>query len=76
MPGIDEHRFRSVRYFQDRESKVWMRFEPRMTTIEDLDTGLVLGVADGRDHTDVGEWLFARPLTWRLAVQVVANDPP
>lgn len=76
MPGIDERRFRSVRYFQDRESKVWMRFEPRMTTTEDLDTSLVLGVADGRDHNGVGEWLFARPLACRLAVHVVANDTP
>ncbi|MFH5878527.1 transposase [Arthrobacter sp. NA-172] len=34
-----------------------------------------LGVVDGRDHKGVGEWLFARPLAWRLAVQVVAIDP-
>jgi transposase len=45
MLGIDEHRFRSVRYFQCR------------------------------DHKGVGDWLFARPLEWRLAVQVVAIDP-
>ncbi|WP_395798518.1 transposase [Arthrobacter sp. FW306-04-A] len=75
MLGIDEHRFRSVRYFQDPESKAWTRFEPWMTTIVDLDTGQVLGVVDGRDHKGVGEWLFARPLAWRLAVQVVAIDP-
>ncbi|WP_437770052.1 ISL3 family transposase [Arthrobacter sp. KNU40] len=75
MLGIDEHRFRSVRYFQDPESKAWTRFEPWMTTIVDLDSGQVLGVLDGRDHRGVGEWLFARPLAWRLAVQVVAIDP-
>ncbi|MEV7638270.1 ISL3 family transposase [Pseudarthrobacter enclensis] len=75
MLGIDEHRFRSVRYFQDTATKAWTRFEPWMTTIVDLDTGQVLGVVDGRDHTGVGEWLFARPLEWRLAVQVVAIDP-
>jgi hypothetical protein len=46
-----------------------------MTTIVDLETGQVLGVVDGRDHKGVGEWLFARPLAWRLAVQVVAIDP-
>jgi transposase len=46
-----------------------------MTTIVDLDTGQVLGVVDGRDHKGVGDWLFARPLEWRLAVQVVAIDP-
>lgn len=46
-----------------------------MTTIVDLDTGQVLGVVDGRDHRAVGDWLFARPLAWRLGVQVVAIDP-
>ncbi|WP_426997340.1 transposase [Pseudarthrobacter sp. N5] len=75
MLGIDEHRFRSVRYFQDPESKSWTRFEPWMTTIVDLDTGQVLGIVDGRDHKGVGEWLFARPLHWRLGMQVVAIDP-
>ena len=46
-----------------------------MTTIVDLDTGQVLGIVDGRDSDGVGEWLFARPLQWRLGVQVVAIDP-
>ncbi|WP_255771709.1 transposase [Pseudarthrobacter sulfonivorans] len=45
-----------------------------MTTIVDLDTGQVLGVVDGRDHKGVADWLFARPLERRLAVQVVAID--
>jgi transposase len=75
MLGIDEHRFRSVRYFRDPDSGSWIRYEPWMTTIVDLDTGQVLGVVDGRDHKGVGDWLFARPLAWRLAVQVVAIDP-
>ena len=75
MLGIDEHRFRSVRYFQDPATRAWTRFEPWMTTIVDLDTGQVLGVVDGRDHKGVGDWLFARPLQWRLGVQVVAIDP-
>jgi transposase len=75
MLGIDEHRFRSVRYFQDPASKTWTRYEPWMTTIVDLDTGQVLGVVDGRNHKGVGDWLFARPLPWRLGVQVLAIDP-
>jgi transposase len=75
MLGIDEHRFRSVRYFQDPSTKAWTRFEPWMTTIVDLDTGQVLGVVDGRAHKGVGDWLFARPFDWRLGVQVVAIDP-
>jgi hypothetical protein len=32
-------------------------------------------VVDGRVHKGVGDWLFARPLEWRLAVQVVPIDP-
>ncbi|TAP38043.1 ISL3 family transposase [Arthrobacter sp. S39] len=75
MLGIDEHRFRSVRFFRDPESSSWVRHEPWMTTIVDLDTGQVLGVVDGRDHQGVSDWLFARPLAWRLGVQVVAIDP-
>ncbi|XTR52171.1 ISL3 family transposase [Pseudarthrobacter sp. So.54] len=75
MLGIDEHRFRSVRFFRDPDSSAWIRHEPWMTTIVDLDTGQVLGVVDGRDHRGVGDWLFARPLEWRLGVQVVAIDP-
>ena len=75
MLGIDEHRFRSVRYFQDPESKTWTRYEPWMSTIVDLDTGQVLGVVDGRDHTGIGAWLIQRPLHWRLGVHVVAIDP-
>ncbi|WP_026551154.1 transposase [Arthrobacter sp. H20] len=75
MLGIDEHRSRSVRFFQDPETKAWKRFEPWMSTIVDLDTGQVLGVVDGKDSTGVGDWLKARPLQWRLGVQVVAIDP-
>ena len=75
MLGIDEHRYRSVRFFRDPETNAWKRYEPWMTTIVDLDTGQVLGIVDGRDSEGVGEWLFARPLQWRLGVQVVAIDP-
>ncbi|GEB66651.1 ISL3 family transposase [Sinomonas atrocyanea] len=73
--GIDEHRYRSVRFFRADESSPWVRVEPWMTTIVDLDTGQVLGIVDGRDSEGVGEWLFARPLAWRLGVEVVAIDP-
>jgi transposase len=65
MLGIDEHRFRSVRFFRDPKSSSWIRHEPWMTTIVDLDTGQVLGVVDGRDHKGVGDWLFApRYIYW------------
>jgi transposase len=73
--GIDEHRYRSVRWFRETEGSPWVRIEPWMTTVVDLDTGRVLGIVDGRDSTGVGAWLFARPLQWRLGVEVVAIDP-
>lgn len=73
--GIDEHRYRSVGWYRADESSPWVRVEPWMTTIVDLDTGQVLGIVDGRDSEGVGEWLFARPLEWRLGVEVVAIDP-
>lgn len=73
--GIDEHRYRSVRFFQGPATKTWTRYEPWMSTIVDLDTGQVLGIVDGRDSTGIGDWLFNRPLAWRLNVQVVAIDP-
>lgn len=73
--GIDEHRYRSVRFFQNPTTKTWTRYEPWMSTIVDLDTGQVLGIVDGRDSTGIGQWLKARPLEWRLGVQVVAIDP-
>lgn len=73
--GIDEHRYRSVRFYKDPETKAWTRYEPWMSTIVDLDTGQVLGVVDGRDHKGIGDWLFQRPLEWRLGIEVVAIDP-
>jgi transposase len=72
--GVDEHRYRSVRFFRDAEGG-WRRYEPWMTTLVDADTGRVLGVVDGRDSAGVGTWLAARSPAWREAVQVVAIDP-
>jgi transposase len=72
--GVDEHRYRSVRYFRDPDGG-WRRSEPWMTTLVDADTGRVLGVVDGRDCAGVGAWLGARSDAWRAAVEVVAIDP-
>ena len=72
--GIDEHRFRSVRWYR-REDGSWRRVEPWMTTFTDLATGQVLGVVDGRDSAAVKSWLRARPRWWRHRVAVVAIDP-
>jgi transposase len=72
--GVDEHRYRSVRFFRDGTGG-WRRYEPWMTTLVDTDTGRVLGVVDGRDSAGVGAWLAARSPAWRAAVEVVAIDP-
>lgn len=72
--GIDEHRYRSVRFFRD-ETGAWQRRELWMTTLVDLDTGQVLAVVDGRTSEGVGTWLAARTPAWREQVQVVAIDP-
>ena len=72
--GIDEHRYRSVRFYRDQAGS-WRRYEPWMSTIVDLATGQVLGVVDGRDSAGVGAWLKARPQAWRDCIEVVAIDP-
>ena len=73
--GIDEHRYRSVRWLQDQQSKKWTRYEPWMSTIVDVDTGQVLGIVDGRDSRGVGAWLKARPATWLAGIETVGIDP-
>jgi transposase len=73
--GIDEHRYRSVKYFRDPATGSWRRYEPWMTTFVDLDTSRLLGVVDGRGSQAVQGWLTARPSAWREQVQVVAIDP-
>src|SRR5512135_19686 len=40
--GIDEHRYRSVRFYREPDGP-WRRFEPWMSTLVDADTGRVLG---------------------------------
>lgn len=72
--GIDEHRYRSVRFFRDATGG-WVRYEPWMTTFVDADTGQVLGVVDGRDSAAVAGWLRSRSSAWRDRVEVVAIDP-
>ena len=72
--GIDEHRFRTVRWYKD-EHDTWRRVEPWMTTFTNLATGQVIGVVDGRDSAAVRTWLKSRPRWWRHRVRVVAIDP-
>lgn len=72
--GIDEHRYRRVRFFREPDGS-WRRFEPWMSTFVDACDGAVLAVVDGRDSAAVGDWLKARSDDWRDAVEVVAIDP-
>ena len=72
--GVDEHRYRSVRWFRTDQG-AWRRFEPWMTTLVDLGTGQVLGIVDGRDSRAVGDWLAQRSEAWRERIEIVAIDP-
>jgi transposase len=72
--GIDEHRYRRVRWFRD-ECGGWRRAEPWMSTIVNAASGQVLGIVDGRDSAAVSGWLAGRSPAWRARIQVVAIDP-
>lgn len=58
--GIDEHRYRRVRWFRDPATNGWRRVEPWMTTIVNTRCGQVLGIVDGRDSVSVAGWLMQR----------------
>ncbi len=74
--GIDEHRFRTVRWFRDPDDPArWRRVEPWMTCMVDLSSGNVIDLVDGRDSAAVRAWLEAQPKWWRRRVEVVAIDP-
>ena len=73
--GIDEHRYRSVRFFHD-ETGTWRRYEPWMTTLVDLTTGQVLGIVDGRDSAAVGTWLSPGPRHGGTASRSSPSTPP
>ena len=73
--GIDEHRFRAVRWYRDPVTSGWKRVEPWMTTFVDPQTGQVIGIVDGRQSVAVMTWLAARTPAWRARVEVVAMDP-
>jgi transposase len=73
--GIDEHRYRRIRWFRDADGGGWRRVEPWMSTIVNADCGQVLGIVDGRDSAAVGGWLSERSTAWRNRIEVVAIDP-
>lgn len=72
--GIDEHRFRSVRYLRDPDTNTVQRVEPWSIVFTDLDSGALLDVVDGRRGPVVTAWLSERPRWWRRRVQIVAID--
>src|SRR5690625_1696928 len=71
--GVDEHRFRRVRYVRDADTGRTTRVEPWSIVFTDLDTGAILDVVDGRRGTVVKAWLRARPRWWRKRVELVGH---
>jgi transposase len=71
--GIDEHRFRRVRYTRGEHGTV-TRVEPWSIVFTDLDSGAILDVVDGRRGATVTTWLGQRPRWWRRRVRLVAID--
>jgi transposase len=91
MIGIDETRARSVRWLREqvleqgpgREGGVaaparWVRSDPWMTSIVDLDPahpGGIIGLSPGRSGACVKDWITLQSNEFRAGVQVVAIDP-
>lgn len=76
--GIDETRTRKVRWRHDADSGRWVREEPWMTSLTNLDLAAgrsVLGLTPGRSSKAVCTWLQARSQAWRAGIEVVAIDP-
>lgn len=71
--GIDEHRFRTVRYLRDGTGKT-TRVEPWSIVFTCLDTGAILDIVDGRRGAAVRDWIAARPRWWRKRIELVAID--
>ena len=74
--GIDETRFRTVRWILDGIS--WKRSDPWLTSFVDCSTrgpGSLLGLAPGRTGSCVKEWLAAQTPQFRTAIQTVVIDP-
>ena len=74
--GIDETRFRSVRWLL--EGSRWRRSNPWLTSFVDCSPegpGTLLGLTAGRSGGCVREWLLAQPDTFRDTVRVVVIDP-
>jgi transposase len=74
--GIDETRFRSVRWISD--GIVWKRSDPWLTSFVDCSAdgpGSLLGLAPGRTGGCVREWLAQQSEEFRNAIKIVVIDP-
>ena len=74
--GIDETRFRSVRWMLD--GIIWKRSDPWLTSFVDCSAdgpGSLLGLAPGRTGGCVKDWLGEQTPAFRAAIELVVIDP-
>jgi transposase len=74
--GIDETRFRSVRWILD--GVMWRRSDPWLTSFVDCSRdgpGSLLGLAPGRTGACVREWLGEQSEAFRKRIEIVVIDP-
>ena len=74
--GIDETRFRSVRWILDWI--IWRRSDPWLTSFVDCSRdgpGSLLGLAPGRTGGCVRDWLGEQSEAFRNAIKIVVIDP-
>ena len=74
--GIDETRFRSVRWILD--GIAWKRSDPWLTSFVDCSAdgpGSLLGLAPGRTGACVRDWLGEQTDTFRNKIKIVVIDP-
>ena len=74
--GIDETRFRSVRWLLD--GITWKRSDPWLTSFVDCSRdgpGSLLGLAPGRTGGCVKDWLGEQTAAFREQIEIVVIDP-
>jgi transposase len=74
--GIDETRFRSVRWILD--GITWKRSDPWLTSFVDCTPGRpggLLGLAPGRTGACVKDWLGEQSEAFRRRIEIVVIDP-
>ena len=74
--GIDETRFRSVRWILD--GITWRRSDPWLTSFVDCSRdgpGSLLGLPPGRTGACVREWLGEQTSAFRKRIEIVVIDP-